>query len=105
MKLTNLRIAFLLSYIKIFKIAKERITIEKGQWPKTTTVIVGDSIINGVLEEGLRGEGQNVKVRSFPGATVDDLNHYVIPLLQKKPSHIIVHPGTNGAYHLTSSEI
>ena len=28
-----------------------------------------------------------------------------IPLLQKKPSHIIVHAGTNDAYHTTSREI
>ena len=35
----------------------------------------------------------------------DDLNHDIIPLLQKKPSHIIVHAGTNGAYHSTSREI
>ena len=77
--------------------AKENITTEKGQWPKNTTLIVGDSIINGVLEEGLCGGGRNVKVRNFPGATVDDLNHHIIPLLQKKPSHIIVHAETNDA--------
>ena len=85
--------------------AKENITTEKGQWPKNTTLIVGDSIINGVLEEGLCGGGRNVKVRNFPGATVDDLNHHIIPLLQKRPSHIIVHAGTNDAYHSTSREI
>ena len=28
--------------------AKENKTIEKGQWPKNTTLIVADSIINGV---------------------------------------------------------
>ena len=35
---------------------------------------------------------------------VDDLNHQIIPLLQRKPSHIIVHAGTNDAYHSTSRE-
>ena len=63
--------------------AKENITTEKGQWLKNTTLIVGDSIINGVLEEGSCGGGRNVKVRDFPGATVDDSNHHIIPLLQK----------------------
>ena len=58
--------------------AKENITTEKGQWPKNTTLIVGDSIINGVLEEGLGGGGRNVKVRNFPGAKVDDLNRRII---------------------------
>ena len=64
--------------------AKENITTEKGQWPKNTILIVRDSIINGVLEEGLCGGGRNVKVINFPGATVDDLNHHIIPLLQKR---------------------
>ena len=33
------------------------------------------------------------------------MNQHIIPLIQKKPSHIIVHAGTNGAYHSTSREI
>ena len=33
--------------------AKENITTEKGQWPKSITLIVGNSIINDVLEEVL----------------------------------------------------
>ena len=85
--------------------AKESITTEKGQWTKNTTLIVGDSIINSVLEEELCGGSRNVKFKNFPGATVDDLNQHIIPLLQKKPSHIIVHAGTNEAYHSTSREI
>ena len=85
--------------------AKEKITTEKGQWRKSTTLIVGNSIINGFLEEGLCGVGQNVKVINFPGPTVDDLNHHIIPLPQKRPSHIIVRDRTNDAYHSTSREI
>ena len=46
-----------------------------------TVLIVGHSIINSILVEGLCGGGPNVKVRNFPGATVDDLNHYIIPLV------------------------
>ena len=85
--------------------AKENIPTEKGQWPKNTKLIVGDSIINGVVEEELCGGGQNVKFRNFSGATADDLNHHIILLLQKRPSHIIVHAETNDAYHSTSWEI
>ena len=55
--------------------AKENKTIEKGQWPKNTTLIFADSIINGVLEERLCRGHRNVKFRNFPGAMVDDLNH------------------------------
>ena len=49
---------------------------------KNTTLIVADSIINGVLE-GLCVGNRNVKVRNFPGATVDDLNHHIIPYSKK----------------------
>ena len=85
--------------------AKENITIEKRQWLKNTKLIVSDSIINGILEKGLCGGGRNIKVRNFPGATVDDLNHDIIPLLEKKPSYITVHAGTNDAYHSTSWKV
>ena len=44
-------------------------------------------------------------VKNFPGTTVDDLNHHIISLLQKRPSHVKVHAGTNDAYHSTSREI
>ena len=33
------------------------------------------------------------------------MNHHIILLLQKRPSHIIVHAGTNDTYHSTSREI
>ena len=85
--------------------AKENTATEKRQWRKKTILIVGDSIISGVLEEGLCGGGRNVKVRNFPGTTVDDLNHHIIPLLQENPSHIIVHAESNDSYNSTSREI
>ena len=51
------------------------------------------------------GGCRKVKVRNFLCATVDDLNHHISPLLQKRPSNIIVHTGTNDAYHSMSREI
>ena len=42
---------------------KENITAEKGQWPKNTTLIVGDFIINGILEEG--SCSRNVRLEIF----------------------------------------
>ena len=85
--------------------AKEHITTEKGQLAKNTTSIVGHTVINGVLEKGLCEGGRNVKVRNFPGAKVNNLNQHFIRLLQKEPSYIIVHAGTNDPYHSTSREI
>ena len=34
-------------------------------------------------------------VGNLLGAKIDDLNQHIIPLFQKKPSHITVHAGTN----------
>ena len=50
----------------------ETMTIQ-GQYPSVTTVIAGDSIINGIREERLSGRYGVVKVRNFPGATIEDM--------------------------------
>ena len=63
-----------------------------------TCVIIGDSILNGLIEENLSKQ-HNVRIKKFPGATVDDLNYHVHPILRKKPKHIIIHIGTNDATH------
>ena len=37
-------------------------------------------------------------VKSFPGATVQDMLDYSKPILRKKPDIIIYHTGTNNLY-------
>ena len=49
------------------------------------------------MEEKLCGKGRSVKIRHFPGSTVDDMNHHIVPILRKKPNHLIIHVGTNDA--------
>ena len=56
--------------------------------------IIGDSILNGLVDKGLAKNG-NIKTRKYPGCTTDDLKHHVIPTIEKKPSIIIIHAGTN----------
>ena len=36
-----------------------------------------------------------IKVRTFPGATIQDMKIFVLPHLKKKPDNIIIHAGTN----------
>ena len=72
-------------------------------WPKNTTLITGDSIIQGLDEQRLRK--YNVKVRAFPGSSIDDMYDYLGPLLKKKPSSIILHIGTNDATNKTAGKI
>ena len=61
----------------------------QGKYPDGTVVIIGDSILNGIIQERLSRKGRVVKVHNFRGATVDDMKHHVIPLLRKEPSFVI----------------
>ena len=79
--------------------------VKNDQWPIRTTVIVGDSILNGIVEEKLCGQGRLVKVKRFPGSTVDDLSHHIISIIQKKPTNMIIHAGTSDTPSSTSREI
>ena len=77
----------------------------KHAWPAGTCLIVGDSILTGIDEKRLLRNNQVVKVRDFRDATIDDLKHHLVPLLKKKPEHIILHNGTNDAVSKTSRRI
>ena len=66
---------------------------------------MGDSKLNGIVEEKLCGQGRLVKVKRFPGSTVDDLSHHIIPIIRKKPTDMIIHTGTKDAPSSTSREI
>ena len=61
----------------------------QGLNPSGTTVIVGDSIINCVIEERINKKDRPVKVRNFLGATVADMENYLIPIIQKKRGNIM----------------
>ena len=78
---------------------------ENHFWPPGTCVIVGDSIITGIEENRFQNIGHKVKIFDYRGATIDDLHHHIIPLLKKKPDHLILHAGTNDAVSKTSRQI
>ena len=66
-------------------------------WKEKTTVTAGDSMLSGLDERPLSVKG-NVKVHAFSGSTIADLReHYIQPLLKKRPSAVIIHAGTNDA--------
>ena len=80
-----------------------RKTYKVFPWPSNTTLITGSSILYGVDETRLKK--YKAKVRVFPGAVIDDMYHYLTPLLKKKPSNIILHIGSNDAPYKTVDEI
>ena len=56
--------------------------------------ILGVSMIKHVNGRNV-SDSMNVKVRSHPGATAEDLVDYVKPIERKKPKMLIIHTGTN----------
>ena len=48
---------------------------------------------------------RNIKVRFFPGARIQDMYYYLVPLLRKRPGEIILHVGTNDAPHIKADEM
>ena len=61
--------------------ARYRVQDQPFPWPKGTTLVVGDSMIQGIEENKLKR--YKAKIRSFPGSTIDDLYDYIKPLLKK----------------------
>ena len=64
---------------------------------KKTVVTVGDSIVRNVPSRSLN---QFLKeyfsvVKSFPGATTQDMKDYIKPTISRKPDMVILHTGTN----------
>ena len=82
---------------------KSNQSIKAHTWPKGSCLVIGDSMLEG-LDERKMSSKRVVKVRKFPGATTDDMYHYLMPLIQKQPD-VILHVGTNGASFCNSSEI
>ena len=65
---------------------------------KRKVLIVGDSIIKYVSHRRLNNQlnGGKVFVKSFPGATVSQLEHYIVPhLFEQAPDSVVLHIGTN----------
>ena len=69
---------------------------EKNEWPKGTVLIAGDSMIGGIDEKRL-SRNRCVKVRTHPGATLQDMGHHLTALLRKRPTYVLLHAGTNDA--------
>ena len=74
-------------------------------YPPNTTIIIGDSMLNGIEENKLSMKHRNVKVRNFPGANIDDMSDYIKPILSRKPKNIILHIGTNDCINSTPGQI
>ena len=61
---------------------------------KEKIFIVGDLMVKN-LHGWMMSRTKTVKVHSFSGSTVQDMEYFVEPLLARYPDHIILHVGTN----------
>ena len=61
---------------------------------KKRIVIAGDSIVKDV-KGWLMSRQKSIEVYSFSGADTEDMEHFLQPLINKKPDQIILHIGTN----------
>ena len=64
-----------------------------GEW-KNTILIAGDSLISD-MDQRTPSRRCNMRVKSFPCATTDDMFDYLQPLLKKAPEKILLVIGTN----------
>ena len=73
-------------------------------WLKGTWLVAGDSLVEGIDERRMSRK-RVIKVRKFPGATISDMYHYLMPLLEKKSGHVILHVSTNDVLNYKGTEI
>ena len=68
---------------------------DKSKYKKKVTVIAGDSIINHLQGWRLSDTNNHVVLKSFSGATIEDMEDYLKPVIRKEPESIVLHIGTN----------
>jgi len=59
-----------------------------------SVLVIGDSMIKPIIANKL-SRAHKVQIKSFPGATTEDLVDYIKPSLKRKPDKIIIHAGIN----------
>ena len=78
----------------------EKKSLDRTEESKHKTVaIMGDLMISYQDEKLHTNRRRIVKVRSYPGATSDDLIDFCKPIVSRYPDVIIVHVGTNDLRH------
>ena len=57
--------------------------------------IIGDSMLNGIVDRGLSNREHKVWVKNHPGANTEDILDHLKPTLRRKPELVIIHSRTN----------
>ena len=85
--------------IENVKADKTKKNNDAGADKKTTTVIVGDSMVKYLnanrLKRSMPTGNHNIHVETYRGSTTEAMAHHIRPCLVKQPDHIVLHVGTN----------
>ena len=78
---------------------KDKSRNKKRNKASTSTVIIGDSMIKHLdsrrLQRSIKGEESKVFAETYRGAKISAIKHHIKPCLDKKPTQVILHVGTN----------
>ena len=81
-QLEQVRFQKKLAFNKYKSHQRDKNSQDQDIYPPGTGIIIGDSILNGLIEENL-SKHYKVRIKKILGATVDDLNHHVRPIFRK----------------------
>ena len=76
----------------------------KNSKNKNVSVIIGDSIIKDIKGWELSNELEKFVFKFFGGATTKDMESYIQPTIERAPSNVILHCGTNDLKTSTDHE-
>ncbi|CAB4000157.1 Hypothetical predicted protein [Paramuricea clavata] len=73
---------------------------------QSRVAILGDSMLKQInarrIQQGMK---HKIDVKTFPGAGIKEMNHYVKPTLLTAPNKLILHVGTNDLQRMTPDEL
>ena len=93
-----------ISYSKAMKTGSAKKTNAARKSEKRKVYILGDSMIKGVQHWQMQSRDTQVVVRSFSGAKIKQMKHYVKPAEEESPNLYILHAGTNDLRESKSAE-
>ena len=72
-----------------------------GKKNKRSITIIGDSMVKGIQPFKMRRilpNKENLYIKSFPGAKIEDMYDYIKPSMKYEPDLVILHCGTNNLH-------
>ena len=72
---------------------------------RETVVVAGDSIVKFVKGWELSNAERNLSVKSFFGATLNDMTDFLKPTGRKQPDKLIIHASTNDLRRSNPNEV